>query len=144
MIIQTRIGEREIDESAVIQFPHGLIGLDEDNEFVLLTIQEESPFLLLQSLHKPELGLLVSDPYSFLPDYKVRLDGGQKKTLQLEEGDETALLVTVSIPDGRPEEMALNLTGPIVINPTKKCGVQVVLTDQKMPSHFKPMQDAKA
>ena len=144
MIIQTRIGEREIDEAAIIQFPHGLIGLEDETEFVLLTIQDDSPFLLLQSLKKPEFGLLVSDPYAFLSDYKVKLDPASKKIIEQDKDTELAYLVTVSIPDGKPEDMKLNLTGPIVINSQKKCGVQIVQNDPKQPTHFHPMRSDDA
>ncbi|WP_320169058.1 flagellar assembly protein FliW [Maridesulfovibrio sp.] len=140
-IIRTRIGEREITEDGIIYFSRGLIGFDEKRDFALIQLSENSPFLLLQSLEDPGLGLLVADPYSFMDDYEVRLSEAEKRILQVENAAQVAVLVTVTIPQGRPEETTLNLGGPIVINSEAKRGMQVPQIDSKYPAHFRPAND---
>ena len=61
-VINTRLGQRDVEPDKVIHFPRGIIGFDEEREFTLLQIKEESPFLILQSMTTPTLGLLVADP----------------------------------------------------------------------------------
>ncbi|WP_421900973.1 flagellar assembly protein FliW [Maridesulfovibrio sp.] len=140
-IIRTRIGEREITEEGIIYFSRGLIGFDDKRDFALIQLSENSPFLLLQSLEDPGLGLLVADPYSFMDDYEVRLSEAEKRILRVENVRQLAVLVTVTIPPGRPNETTLNLGGPIVINSEAKRGMQVPQVDSKYPTHFRPAND---
>jgi flagellar assembly factor FliW len=39
--------------------------------------------------------------------------------------DELTILVSVSIPPGKPEQTALNLAGPIFVNTREKIGLQI-------------------
>lgn len=139
-VIKTRLGPREISEDSILYFPHGLIGIEDKREFVLLKVGENSPFLLLQCLTDPDLGLLVADPYPFLKDYKVKLDNAEKRLLRIENIRQVAVIVTVTIPQGRPQETTLNLAGPIIINTTAHLGLQVPQVDGTYPTHFQPLQ----
>lgn len=135
-VIQTRLGERTIDHTKVIYFPQGLVGLEEHREFTLLQIKPESPFLVLQSLSNHSIGLIVADPYSFTPEYQVRVADAEHKLLCLQDISQVAVLVTVTIPPGAPEKTALNLSGPILINYEKRIGVQVPQADAKYAGHL--------
>ena len=143
-VIQSRLGEREIDMDKTIFFPKGLIGFEDARTFTLLQIKEDAPFLVLQDLENPTLGLLVADPYSFLSDYTIRVGDAEQKILQADSAEDLAILVTVSIPLGRPEETALNLTGPILINFAAKLGLQVPQADDpgKVFVHSKDFKKA--
>jgi flagellar assembly factor FliW len=130
------MGELPIDTERVISFPRGLIGFEGHKEFVLLQIREDSPFLLLQSTADPGVGLLLTDPFAFMRDYVIRIGSAEEKVLGTGDVAELAVLVTVSIPEGRPELTTLNLSGPIVINSSRKVGVQVPQTDPEAPTRF--------
>lgn len=136
----TRLGEREISPDGIVYFPRGLIGLEDKREFVLLSVKEnESPFLLLQCVTDPGLGLLVADPYSFIKDYDVKLEKLDRKALKIENIKQLAILVTVTIPQSKPENTTLNLQGPIVINTEARIGLQVPQTDAGYPTHYNPI-----
>ena len=137
ILIQTKLGEREVTRDSVLFFPHGLIGLDDKREYVLIPVRENSPFLLLQCVTDPGLGLLVADPFPFLPDYNVKLEQAEKKILRVENIRQIAVLVTVTIPKNRPQETTLNLSGPIILNSKARIGMQVPQTDAKYPTHFR-------
>nr|WP_316901250.1 flagellar assembly protein FliW [Pseudodesulfovibrio indicus] len=138
--IMTRLGEREIRADSIIYFPRGLVGLEDKREFSLLPIREgDSPFLLLQCTTDPGLGLLVADPYSFLDDYDVKIENPERKVLKVENIRQLAVLVTVTIPQDKPEDTTLNLQGPIVINTETKIGLQVPQTEAGYPTHFHPI-----
>jgi flagellar assembly factor FliW len=128
-VIETRLGRRVVDPDKVILFPQGLMGLEERHEFTLLQISEGSPFLVLQSMDEASLGLVVADPFSFLSDYAFTVGDAEQAILLAEESDDLAVLVTVSIPPGKPEDTALNLTGPILINHKARIGLQVLQPD---------------
>lgn len=134
--VQTRLGNLAVDMDRVIRFPRGLIGFEDCKEFTLLQLRQDSPFLILQSLERPELGLMVADPFCFIVDYNVKLGTAEQKILKLDNIRQLAVLVTVSIPKGRPEETALNLMGPILVNHEARIGLQVPQVDSKHPSRF--------
>jgi flagellar assembly factor FliW len=123
--INTRLGRRRISMDKVIHFPRGLAGFEDEHEFTLLQIRPEAPLLVLQSMQNPTLGLLVADPYSFLPSYNVTVGDAEQKLLRLKNVRQVAVLVTVSIPPGQPERTTLNLTGPILVNHKLRIGLQV-------------------
>ncbi|MGE4297838.1 MAG: flagellar assembly protein FliW [Desulfovibrionaceae bacterium] len=135
-VIQTRLGKQSITMDKVIYFPRGLIGLENLYEFTLLQIREGAPFLMLQSLDKPSVGLLVADPYSFTADYEIKVGEAEMRLLRLKNIREVAVLVTVSIPQGKPEKTALNLTGPILVNYNARIGLQVPQIDTKYSKNF--------
>lgn len=130
---QTRLGTRRIDPDKIIVFPRGLMGFEDQREFTLLQLREDSPFLVLQSLNDPSLGLLVGDPYAFLPEYSIKIGDAEQNLLQVTSAAELAVLVTVSIPPGHPERTALNLTGPILINHEARIGLQAPQSDVNPP-----------
>ena len=132
--INTRLGRRSISTDKVIYFPRGLACFEDEHEFTLLQIRPEAPLLVLQSMQTPTLGLLVADPYSFLPNYSVTVGDAEQKLLRLKSIRQVAVLVTVSIPPGHPELTALNLTGPILVNHKLRIGLQVPQTEGNGPA----------
>ncbi|HKI81535.1 MAG TPA: flagellar assembly protein FliW [Pseudodesulfovibrio sp.] len=136
----TRLGEREIRSDAILYFPRGLVGLEDKREFTLLPVREgDSPFLLLQCITDRGLGLLVADPYSFIDDYDVKIENPDRKALKVENIRQLAILVTVTIPQDKPEDTTLNLQGPIVINTETRIGLQIPQTEAGYPTHFRPI-----
>ena len=135
MVIQSRLGEREVRLDKVLHFPRGIIGFESAREFTLLQIQENAPLLVLQSLEDPTLGLLVADPFAFLPDYSLTISDAEQQLLRARGPEELAVRVTATIPPGKPEETAINLLGPIVINHRERLGLQVPqLESDKLPA----------
>jgi flagellar assembly factor FliW len=129
--IETRLGPQTVHLDKVIHFPKGLIGFEDKKDFTLLQIRPDAPFLVLQSMDDPTLGLLVADPYGFLPDYQVRIGDAEQALLRVQTRDQAAVLVPVIIPPGRPEETALSLSGPILINHEARIGLQVPQAEEK-------------
>ncbi|MCC8194201.1 MAG: flagellar assembly protein FliW [Deltaproteobacteria bacterium] len=135
--IETRLGKQVVDLDKVIHFPRGIIGFEDRKRFTLLQIRPEAPFLVLQSMDDPGLGLLVADPYGFMPEYTLKIGDAEQKLLQVDKREDLAVLVTVAIPPGKPEETVISLTGPILINHAAKIGIQVPQTDIKGPTKLK-------
>ena len=135
-VIHTRLGKQVISLDKVISFPRGIIGFENDREFTLLQMRDEFPFLMLQSLTTPDLGLLVTDPYSFYPDYQIEIGDAEQRILQVNDRNQLTVLVTVHIPPKHPEKTAMNLSGPILINHELKMGLQVPQVDGKLPAQM--------
>ncbi len=127
--IQTRLGLRLVNLDKVIYFPRGLAGFEGLHEFILLQMRPDAPFLILQSIDNPSVGLLVCDPFSFLRDYKIKIGDAEEKLLRIRTREQVTVLVTVSVPEGKPEETSLNLVGPIVVNHEMRLGLQIPQAD---------------
>ncbi len=136
----TRLGEREVSPDGIIYFPRGLVGLEDKREFALLSVREDpSPFLLMQCITDSGLGLLVADPYSFIDSYDVKIETADRRVLNVENIRQLAVLVTVTIPQDKPQDTTLNLQGPIVINTEARIGLQIPQTEAGYPTHFRPI-----
>lgn len=134
--IESRLGGREVRTDRIIHFPRGIIGFEDRRSFTLLQIRENAPLLVLQSMDTPTLGLLVADPFVFIPDYSLHVGDTEQKLLKAESAADLAVLVTATIPPGRPEETALNLLGPILINHRAHLGLQIPQVDADGPARF--------
>ncbi len=125
MEISSKIGRIQVEKERVITFPRGLVGYPRARKFVLVQLREKSAFMLLQNTDNPQLGLFVAEPFSFVPDYQVQVGSSEEKILRVRSMEDLTILVSVSIPPGRPEETALNLAGPLFVNIRKRIGLQV-------------------
>lgn len=132
-IIHSRVGPLTVEEDRLILFPKGLLGFENQREFALVRVREDSAFFLLQSSSDPSLGLMVADPYVYVPDYRIRIGSAEQDLLRLKNIREAVVLVTVTIPPGRPEDAVLNLAGPLVINVRMRRGVQVPQNQLRHP-----------
>jgi flagellar assembly factor FliW len=59
----------------------------------------------------------------FMSGYELKIDESDMKQLQIADGDEVLDYVIVNIPED-PAKMTMNLLGPLVINATKRFGIQ--------------------
>ncbi|MDX9898467.1 MAG: flagellar assembly protein FliW [Spirochaetia bacterium] len=143
MRIQTKIlGELDIDERQILNFPDGLIGFKKFTSYALLDAPQK-PYFFLQSTELAELGFILLDPFLFRPDYSV--DAADEAMVGLGvEGPEDALvlsLVTVP-PNGGP--ITANLMGPLVIGRKARRGAQIVLSDPRWQTKHDVMAELAA
>lgn len=135
-MIHSRVGPLHVDEDRLILFPKGLVGFEHLREFALVRMREDSPFFLLQSTSDPGLGLMVADPYVYVPDYRIRIGSAEQDILRLKNIREAVVLVTVTIPPGKPEDAMINLAGPLVVNTRAKRGMQVPQNQLRHPARI--------
>jgi flagellar assembly factor FliW len=128
-IDSTRFGRIEVDEEAVITFPQGLFGFEEYRRFVVLCLDEKSPFRWLQSMEDPSLAFVVIETRHFMPDYAPTISDADVESLGLDADTPYLTFVIVTIPPGKPEEMTANLMGPIIINAATRIARQVIVED---------------
>lgn len=127
-----RIAEPAPAES-VIEFPKGLPGLGELTRFVLLEPDGLGPIVLLQSLDDEHVSLALAPTASVHPEYELRLGPAELDVLGAATVDELASFAVLTLPgDGRPA--ACNLAAPVVLNPVKRLGAQVLQTWNTYPT----------
>ncbi len=126
----THFGDFELRQDDIIAFPNGLPGFENDRRFVLLTAPAFAPVQCLQSIDGPSPSFLVVDPRLVIEDYRTRLN--QSDLTRLGAADDAALLwlAIVTVTD---EGMFANLRAPVVVNPTRMLGFQLVPSDSLYP-----------
>ncbi|MEC2077887.1 flagellar assembly protein FliW [Metabacillus fastidiosus] len=131
MIIETKYhGEVEIEANEIITFEHGIPGFLDEKEFILLPLEEGSPYLILQSKKTNELGFIVVNPFLFFKDYEFDLSEADEAVLKLKSENDVELYCILTIKE--PFELSTaNLQAPIIINSKTKLAKQVILNDQK-------------
>ena len=129
MFVRTsRFGKIEVDDTRIISFSKGLLGFPGFTEYSLLHTVEDSYFYWLQSMQRPELAFVVTDPSLFVPSYQVPIRADQMHELGLMSIDEAQVFAIVNKHDGM---LTGNLQGPLVVNLRRRIGEQLVLTNRR-------------
>lgn len=132
--INSRIGQLVISADKTIRFPRGIIGFEPLREFALVEFKPGTPFHFLQSLEMPSMGMMLADPFSFLPNYEIRLAAAEERILKVRSIRDLVILVSVTVPKGDPQASTLNLTGPICVNVQQRLGLQSPQVELGFPS----------
>jgi flagellar assembly factor FliW len=120
----------EIARDAV-RFPVGLPGFEACRSFVLMANEVLGPLQLLKAVEGPSASFLVIDPRRVLPEYRCELSQGDRLRLGVSDPNTLLWLVLVTIElDGA---ITANLRAPVVINPERMVGQQVVPHDCVYP-----------
>jgi flagellar assembly factor FliW len=133
MKVNTRVfGEIEIADDRIIEMPNGIIGFPDLKKFALVhnSEREDASVAWYVSLDEPAFALPVIDPLVVCSQYNPEVDDEMLRPLGEFSPDDMLVLVTMTIPKGRLEEMTVNLKAPIIIN-SKDCkGCQIILESE--------------
>jgi flagellar assembly factor FliW len=137
--IQTsRFGSINVQDEKMILFPKGILGFSQNKRYILFPHSERSPFYWLQSVEDGAVAFVVMSPQLVKEDYTVNIETSLLKELHAEEVSELEVMCIVNIPQNQPDKMTINLLGPIIINVTRRCGVQIICPDENY-SHRHPV-----
>ena len=108
----------------VIRFPDGLPGFEACHGFVLLAAGDGVPVQRLESVEGPEARFLAIDPRYVLATYRFELSGHDRTRLQARP--DTPLLWLSMVTLDTDGAITVNLRAPVVINPERMIGFQVM------------------
>lgn len=128
LISSERFGDVDIEESATLNFPFGLLGFEDESSFVIVPVGEDGVYSWLQSATSPELAFLATAPHLFFPDYAPEVNDADLAGLDLQDESETLLLCLVTISE---DDITANLLGPVVVNTRTRQARQVVLSEAR-------------
>jgi flagellar assembly factor FliW len=131
--VETAFGTFDVSPDEIISFPAGLPGFEECRRFVVLSSRELDPFKCLQSVEGPSASFLAVDPRRVFPDYRCVLSDVDRARLG-ESGEESLVwLAVVSVLD---DKTLVNLRAPIVVNPARMLGYQLMPSNSLYPLRF--------
>jgi len=122
-------GTKQISEDQIIRFPEGIYGFSEEKSFFLFKEKEESPFYWLQSVENEDLAFVIMEPNVIIKNYMPSILKQDLEHLKVESLEQCKIFAILTIPENHPEEMTINLQGPILINFKEKLGKQVISLD---------------
>lgn len=136
MNIKTKnFGLVSYNEEDVIYFDDGIPGFEGLKSFILLSVDEYTPFKWLQSLDDTNIAFVIIDPKVVVKDYKVEINEETVKLLDIKDLNHILVFAIVVIPD-EIEKMTANLKAPIIINAENNKGMQILLdNDDYMIKH---------
>ncbi|MBD3169277.1 MAG: flagellar assembly protein FliW [candidate division Zixibacteria bacterium] len=140
-VYTSRFGEIEYIEKDMIIIPRGLFGFEHLHEYLIVERENSRPFVWLQSIENPGLALPIVDPLYFKPDYEVKIHLNELKEIDVHEISQARTFVIATIPRGNPQDISLNLLGPIVINIDNRRAMQVALADSEYDTKYYLMQN---
>ncbi len=121
-------------EDKIIRFPGGIPGFPELERFVLVELAPDSAFYELRSVDDPEIAMLVTVPWLFVPDYTLELSSEDEADLSIERPEDATVFCSVTFDAEDEGALYLNLLGPFVVNAAERIGRQVVLSDSGYPA----------
>lgn len=131
MKIRTRfMGEVEIDEKQIIDFPEGIPGFEDSRKYALLEIPENDVFKILQNAEDEYVSFVVTDPWAFFKSYDFDIPDEELLKINIGKKEQLAVLNIVTLSDDF-EKSTLNLLAPVVINKEDRVGRQYVLNSGK-------------
>jgi flagellar assembly factor FliW len=120
-------------ETAVVEFPSGIPGFESHRRFILITSAELSPLGCLKSVDSSDVSFLVIDPRLLSFDYDLTLSDFERARLGAGPGEPLLWLAIVTITE---QAASANLRAPVVINPAKMIGCQVIRENDQYPVQF--------
>jgi len=137
----TRFGAIDVAEDLIITLPEGIIGFEDCTRFVVLHVDDKSPFRWLQSLDDGAVAFPVIEPWNFKADYSPSISDSDAGRLGLTADSPKLVFAIVTVPRKNPRSMTANLLGPLVINPITRQGKQVIVTDEHYTTRHSIMEE---
>lgn len=133
MKAETRLfGEIEIADDKIITIEQGIIGFPDMQHFTLIfdaEKEEKSEIMWLQSMDDGCFAMPVIDPKVIVPTYAPNVEEELLKPLGELKDEDVYILTTLTIPQGKVEEISMNLKAPFVINMANNKGCQIIVED---------------
>jgi len=121
-----------------IDFKGSVLGFSELNKFELKFVDEDMPYVFLQSNEDENIGFLATVPFAFCSEYSFEIDDYCKKELDIKKQEDVLVLSIITIKEPF-EKSTMNLLAPIVINISNYRGRQLVLPPQCLYGTKEPL-----
>lgn len=117
-------------EDDILKFPLGVPGFEQCKKYVLVSLPEYAPFEWLVCVSGTRLRFAVINPLLFNSEYSPDIKKVQLEDLEIKKAEDILMYVIVTIHEN-PLQSTANLTGPIIINRSKRLGKQIIVDDDR-------------
>lgn len=125
------LGDLEFEEKDIIHFPGGIPAFEKETKFLIIAMEEGGPFYYMQSVHNPDLCLVLAQPFIFFPNYTVEISDQELQKLESQgKREDLAIYVILTVPEDFKQSSA-NLMAPVIINQAHKKGLQFIATNSE-------------
>ena len=138
-----KFGEVSVERESIISFPNGIPGFERFNEFGLVAVEEEDPFLRLLSIQEPSLGFVIVNPLLVWADYDPNIGSDELDGLEITKVEDLKLYCVVTL-SKVPQDVTVNLKGPICINTQTMKGKQMILVDDRYQTKHSILEATQA
>ncbi len=128
--VQTPFGNFTPDAKSLVSFPEGLPGFEQCRHFVVVTSLALNPLQCLHAVDGPRASFLAIDPRRVLPRYRCALAARDAARLQVRDSHALLWLALLAV---QGEQITANLRAPVVINPERMVGFQVMPVNTLYP-----------
>ncbi|MFC5604085.1 flagellar assembly protein FliW [Sporosarcina koreensis] len=129
MNIQTKFhGDIAIQPDQLWNFPKGIPGFEDEKEFILLPIEENNLFQVLQSSNTPSVAFIVTNPYTLVDDYSFDIDVPTIELLNIERPEDVFVLGILTLKQPF-ETSTINLQAPLIFQMNNRTAKQMILND---------------
>ncbi len=129
--LTTGFGEFDVDPRDILSFPDGLPGFESCRRFVVLSSETTSPLQLLQAVGGEAASFLAIDPRLVVADYACPLTAADLLRLGADGSEPLVWLALIALGEGGGA--TVNLRAPVVVNPARMTGFQVVPSISQYP-----------
>lgn len=127
-LFTNQFGSLSVEKADIVNFENGILGFEELKQFVIVAVEECLPFEWLVSVEDPAVAFPILNPTIFFSDYNPSLPEDELVSLNIRKERDAEMFCIVTL-GKKPEDVTLNLKGPIIVNMKSKMGKQLVLTE---------------
>lgn len=109
----------------IIRFNKGIPGFEDLKKYIIMDIEENRDFKVLQSVEDKDIGFVVTVPFMFYEDYEVNINDDIIKRLEIENEEDVLILSIVTINEDI-KKSTINLQAPLIINMKTRLGEQYI------------------
>ena len=124
--------------SDVIEMISPLPGFEHCRRYVLMAAPEIAPFAQMQGLEGSKPSFLMLPPQAVVAKYDQTLGDADRERLDV-VGQEPLLWLAIIRLDG--DRAYANLRAPVVINPRRMLGLQIISEDERLSIDHPILQD---
>jgi flagellar assembly factor FliW len=125
----------------VIEMVSPLPGFETCRRLVLMAAPDIAPFARIQGLDGGTPSFLVVPPQAVAGNYPQTLADGDREKLQAGDGETLLWLSIVRVETDGGDRAFANLRAPLVINPRRMLGLQVIIDDEQLSINHPLLQD---
>ncbi len=127
-------GALVLEKAAILSFPQGLPGFENEHRFAAIQIPEQYPLLYLQSVATPELCLLTFPVQAIYPAFQLNIQAEDAEAIRLERESDAVTFAIITAEQGGVT--TANLAAPLVVNLKNHLAVQALQADSSLSYRY--------